>query len=76
MGTKIILNRKTLTTFSLILIGLLIIGTLNLYHGLKLDNLNLRAQEDENLKSNNKVKSFVSNSTANASKVLSEDIGN
>ena len=52
------------------------IGTLNPYHGLKLDNLNLQGQEDENLKSNNKVKSFVSNSTANASQVLSEDIGN
>jgi hypothetical protein len=76
MGTKIILNRKTLTTFSLILTRLLMMGTLNPYHGLKLDNLNLQGQEDENLKSNNKVKSFVSNSTANASKVLSEDIGN
>lgn len=76
MGTKIILNRRTLTTFSLILIGLLVMGTLNTYHGLKLDNLNLQGQEDENLKSNNKVKSFVSNSTANASQVLSEDIGN
>ena len=76
MDTKIILNRKTLTTFSLILIGLLMMGTLNLYHGQKLDNLNLQGQEDGNLKTNNKANSFVSNSSANASQVLSEDISN
>ena len=76
MDTKINVNRKTMTTSSLILIGLLIIGTLNLYPGLKLDNLNLQGQEDENLKTNNKGNSFVSNSSANASQVLSEDVGN
>jgi hypothetical protein len=76
MDTKININRKTMTTSSLILIGLLIIGTLNLYPGLKLDNLNLRGQEDENLKTNNKANSFVSNSSANASQVLSEDVSN
>src|SRR6476659_1431758 len=73
MDTKINLNRKTMTTSILILIGLLIIGTLNLYPGLKLDNLNLQGQEDENLKTNNKANSFESNSSANASQVPSED---
>ena len=51
-------------------------GTLNQYHGLKLDNLNLQGQEDQNLKTNNKTNSFVSNSSANASQKLSGDIGN
>lgn len=76
MDTKIDVNRKTMTTLSLILIGLLIIGTLNLYPGLKLDNLNLQGQEDKNLKSNNKANRFVSNSSANASQLLPEDAGN
>jgi hypothetical protein len=76
MDNKINVNQKTVTTLSLILIGILMIGTLNLYPCLKLDNLNLQGQEDENLKSNNKANRFVSNSSANTSPVLSEDVGN
>ena len=76
MDNKINVNQKTVTTLSLILIGLLMIGTLNLYPCLKLDNLNLQGQEDENLKSNNKANRFVSNSSANTSQVLSEDVDN
>jgi|SRR4029078_6502319 hypothetical protein len=75
MDTTTILNRKTLTTFSLIL-GLLMIGTLNLYHDLKLDNFNLQGQKDKNLKTNDKANSLVSSSTANASQKLAGDIGN
>jgi hypothetical protein len=76
MDNKINVNQKTVTTLSLILIGILMIGTLNPYPCLKLDNLNLQGQEDENLKSNNKANRFVSNSSANTSQVLSEDVGN
>jgi hypothetical protein len=76
MDNKINVNQKTVTTLSLILIGILMIGTLNLYPCLKLDNLNLQGQDDENLKSNNKANRFVSNSSANTSQVLSEDVGN
>jgi hypothetical protein len=76
MDTKINVNRKTMTTLSMILIGLLMIGTLNLYLGAKPDNLNLQRLEAENLNTNNKANSFVSNSSANASQVLSEDVGN
>jgi len=76
MDTKINVNRKTMTTLSMILIGLLMIGTLNLYLGAKPDNLNLQGLEAENLNTNNKANSFVSNSSANASQVLSEDVGN
>jgi hypothetical protein len=71
MDTKIKANRKTLTTLLLIFIGLLMIGTLNLYPGLKLYNSNLQGQEDENLKTNDKVNRFVSNSSANVSQVIS-----
>jgi len=71
METKIKVNRKTLTTFSLILIGILMIGTFNLYPGLKLYNSNLQGQEDENLKTNDKANRFVSNSSANPSQVIS-----
>jgi hypothetical protein len=76
MDTKINVNRKTMTTLSMILIGLLMIGTLNLYLGAKPDNLNLQGLKAENLNTNNKANSFVSNSSANASQVLSEDVGN
>jgi len=76
MDTKINVNRKTMTTLSMILIGLLMIGTLNLYLGAKPDNLNLQGLEAENLNTNNKANSFVSNSSANASQVPSEDVGN
>ena len=65
-----------MTTLSMILIGLLMIGTLNLYLGAKPDNLNLQGLEAENLNTNNKANSFVSNSSANASQVPSEDVGN
>jgi hypothetical protein len=65
-----------MTTLSMILIGLLMIGTLNLYLGAKPDNLNLQGLEAENLNTNNKANSFVSNSSANASQVLSGDVGN
>ena len=41
------------------------IGTFNLYPGLKLYNSNLQGQEDENLKTNDKANRFVSNSSAN-----------
>jgi hypothetical protein len=71
MDTKIKANRKTMTTLLLIFIGLLMIGTLNLYPGLKLYNSNLQGQEDENLKTNDKANRFVSNSSANVSQVIS-----
>jgi hypothetical protein len=71
MDTKIKANRKTMTTLLLIFIGLLMIGTLNLYPGLKLYNSNLQGQEDENLKTNDKANRFVSNSSVNVSQVIS-----
>jgi hypothetical protein len=71
MHTKIKAKRKTMTTLLLIFIGLLMIGTLNLYPGLKLYNSNLQGQEDENLKTNDKANRFVSNSSVNVSQVIS-----
>ncbi|HEY7078976.1 MAG TPA: hypothetical protein VH500_04695 [Nitrososphaeraceae archaeon] len=52
------------------------IGTLNLYPGLKLQNPNIQGQIDENMKTNDKANRFVSNSSANVSQVISKDIGN
>jgi hypothetical protein len=76
MEPKINLNRKNVNALSLILIGLLMIGTLNLYPGLKLQNPNIQGQIDENMKTNDKANRFVSNSSANVSQVISKDIGN
>lgn len=76
MGYKVNLNQRTLITLSLFLFGLLIIGAFNLYPGLNLLNLQIQAQENDELKTTNNINTLESNSTANVSGIMSEDINN
>lgn len=76
MGYKVNLNQRTLITLSLFLFGLLIIGAFNLYAGLNLLNLQIQAQENDELKTTNNINTLESNSTANNSGIMSEDINN
>jgi hypothetical protein len=76
VGYKVNLNQRTLNTLSLFLSGLLIIGAFNLYPGLNLLNPQIQAQENDELKTTNNINTLESNSTANNSGIMSEDINN
>lgn len=76
MGYKVNLNQRTLITLSLFLFGLLIIGAFNLYAGLNLLNPQIQGQENDDLKTTNNINTLESNSTANNSGIMSEDINN
>ena len=76
MGYKVNLNQRTLITLSLFLFGLLIIGAFNLYAGLNLLNPQIQGQENDDLKTTNNISTLESNSTANNSGIMSEDINN
>ena len=76
MGYKVNLNQRTLITLSLFLFGLAIIGAFNLYAGLNLLNPQIQGQENDDLKTTNNINTLESNSTANNSGIISEDINN
>src|SRR5437867_12305885 len=76
MGDKVNLNQRTLITLSLFLFGLAIIGAFNLYAGLNLLNPQIQGQENDDLKTTNNINTLESNSTANNSGIISEDINN
>lgn len=76
VGYKVNLNQRTLITVSLFLFGLLIIGAFNLYAGLNLLNPQIQGQENNDLKTTNNINTIESNSTANVSGIMSEDINN
>jgi hypothetical protein len=76
VGYKVNLNQRTLITLSLFLFGLLIIGAFNLYAGLNLLNPQIQGQENDDLKTTNNISTLESNSTANNSGIMSEDINN
>ncbi|TLX92319.1 MAG: hypothetical protein E6K97_02050 [Thaumarchaeota archaeon] len=63
-------------TLSLFLFGLAIIGAFNLYAGLNLLNPQIQGQENDDLKTTNNINTLESNSTANNSGIISEDINN
>jgi len=65
-----------LITVSLFLFGLLIIGAFNLYAGLNLLNPQIQGQKNNDLKTTNNINTIESNSTANVSGIMSEDINN
>lgn len=76
VGYKVNVNQRTLITVSLFLFGLLIIGAFNLYAGLNLLNPQIQGQENNDLKTTNNINTIESNSTANVSGIMSEDINN
>ena len=76
MGYKVNLNQRSLIILSLSLFGLLIIGAFNLYAGLNLLNLQIQGQKNDDLKTTNNINTLESNSTANNSGIMSEDINN
>jgi len=73
---KVNVNQRTLITVSLFLFGLLIIGAFNLYAGLNLLNPQIQGQKNNELKTTNNINTIESNSTANVSGIMSEDINN
>jgi hypothetical protein len=73
---KVNLNQRTLITLSLFLSGLLIIGAFNLCPGLNFLNPQIQGQENDELKTTNNINTLESNSTANNSGIMSEDINN
>lgn len=76
MGYKINLNQRTVITVSLFLFGLLTLGIFNLNPGLNLQNPQVQGQENDDLKTTNKINTLESNSAANNSGMMSEDINN
>jgi hypothetical protein len=76
VGYKVNLNQRTLITVSLFLFGLLIIGAFNLYAGLNLQNPQIQGQENNDVKTTKKINTLESNSSANISGKMSEDINN
>ena len=76
MGYKVNLNQRSLIILSLSLFGLLIIGAFNLYAGLNLLNPQIQGQKNDDLKTTNNINTLESNSTANNSGIMSEDINN
>ena len=63
-------------TACLFLFGLLIIGAFNLYAGLNLLNPQIQGQKNNDLKTTNNINTIESNSSANVSGIMSEDINN
>ena len=76
MGYKVNLNQRSLIILSLSLFGLLIIGAFKLYPGLNLLNPQIQGQKNDDLKTTNNINTLESNSTANNSGIMSEDINN
>jgi hypothetical protein len=76
VGYKVNLNQRSLIILSLSLFGLLIIGAFNLYAGLNLLNPQIQGQKNDDLKTTNNINTLESNSTANNSGIMSEDINN
>ena len=62
-------------TLSLFLFGLLMLGALNLYSGLNLQNPQIQGQEDDDFKTIDSANTLASNSS-NIYGVQSEDVGN
>ena len=75
MGYKANLNQRTLITLSLFFFGLLTLGIFNLNPSLNLQNPQIQGQEND-LKTTNNNNTLESNSTANNSGTMSEDINN
>ncbi|HEX2305184.1 MAG TPA: hypothetical protein VHH33_02745 [Nitrososphaeraceae archaeon] len=75
MGYKINQSQMIVITLSLFLFGLLMLGVLNLYSGLNLQNPQIEGQEDDDFKTIDSANTLASNSS-NISGVKSEDIGN
>jgi len=63
-------------TLSLFLFGLLMLGALNLYSVLNLQNPQIKGQEVDDFKTTNNANTLASNCNANISGVKSEDMGN
>jgi hypothetical protein len=76
MGDKVNLNQRTLITLSLFLFGFLIIGVFNLYPDLNLLNPQIQGQKNDDFKTTDSANTLASNSTANNSGIMSEDINN
>ena len=76
MGYKVNLNQRSLIILSLSLFGLLIIGAFNLYAGLNLLNPQIQGQKNDDLTTTININTLESNSTANNSGIMSEDINN
>jgi hypothetical protein len=76
MEYKINLNQRTVITVSLFLFGLLTLGIFNLNPGLNLQNPLIQGQEDDDLKTTSNINTLESNSAANNSGIMSEDINN
>ena len=76
MGYKINLNQRTVITVSLFLFGLLTLGIFNLNPGLNLQNPQVQGQENDDLNTTNNITTLESNSAANNSGMMSEDINN
>jgi hypothetical protein len=76
VGYKVNLNQSSLIILSLSLFGLLIIGAFNLYAGLNLLNAQIQGQKNDEPKTTNNINTLESNSTANNSGIMSEDINN
>jgi hypothetical protein len=76
MGDKVNLNQRTLITLSLFLFGFLIIGVFNLYPDLNLLNPQIQGQKNDDFKTTDSANTLASNSTANISGIMSEDINN
>lgn len=76
MGYQTNLSQMTMITLSLFLFGLLMLGGLNLYSVLNLQNSQIQGQEDDDFKTIDSANALASNSTANISGVESEDMGN
>jgi hypothetical protein len=75
MEYKINLNQRTVITVSLFFFGLLTLGIFNLNPSLNLQNPQIQGQEND-LKTTNNNNTLESNSTANNSGTMSEDINN
>jgi hypothetical protein len=76
VGYKVNVNRRSLIALSIFLFGLLIVGAFNLYAGLNLLNPQIQGQENDDLKTTNNINRLASNSSANISGIMTEDINN
>ena len=75
MGYNVNKNQRTVITVSLFFFGLLTLGIFNLNPSLNLQNPQIQGQEND-LKTTNNNNTLESNSTANNSGTMSEDINN
>jgi hypothetical protein len=75
VGYNVNKNQRTLITVSLFFFGLLTLGIFNLNPSLNLQNPQIQGQEND-LKTTNNNNTLESNSTANNSGTMSEDINN